>query len=131
MDKARSGMDCEAFRSGIQTYYHVSPAPELMQQLAAHARGCEPCAELLRTCEELSCREFSDSLHVYVTRDLADERQQVFERHLGICPDCRNYLDSYRRVIELCSAAFDEGSLPSEPVPEELLRAILKARGRG
>ena len=121
-------MNCEAFQSGIQTYYHVSPTPELWEKLTAHALGCAPCAEHLRICQELSCREFVQTLDAYVARELAQERLLVFERHLGICPDCRNYLDSYRRVIELTDAAFLLDAAPGEPVPERLLRAILQAR---
>jgi predicted anti-sigma-YlaC factor YlaD len=49
----------------------------------------------------------------------------VFDAHLAVCPDCRNYLASYRRTIGLVKAM--QTAAPRE-VPEGLVRAVLAAR---
>lgn len=55
--------------------------------------------------------------------------RKAFDRHVGICRDCRDYVDSYVRTIELEGATFadPDGPLP-EDVPEELVHGILAAR---
>jgi len=55
--------------------------------------------------------------------------RKAFDRHVGICRDCRDYVDSYVRTIALEESAFadPDGPLP-EDVPEELVHGILAAR---
>ena len=79
---------------------------------------------------ELSCREFVEFLDAYLNGELAEGSRIVFDRHLEACPDCRNYLDSYRVTVRLGRLALrDEERLPETQIPEELVRAILETRG--
>jgi anti-sigma factor RsiW len=79
----------------------------------------------------LNCREFVDFLMAYLDDALPTGQRRVFESHLGECPSCVTYLDTYRETVRLgrrlCSDP--EGQVPDD-VPEPLLRAILAARGR-
>jgi anti-sigma factor RsiW len=80
----------------------------------------------------MNCREFTEFLHEYLFGDLPAAERAEFEGHLAECPWCVAYLDSYRKTIELERAAYDgpEESPPPADAPEELIRAILRARPR-
>ena len=54
----------------------------------------------------MTCHELSDFLLDYVSNELPDATREIFERHLSACPDCRRYLDSYRKTIAMSRAAF-------------------------
>ena len=80
----------------------------------------------------MNCREFTEFLHEYLFGGLSDGERAEFEKHLAECPWCVAYLDSYRKTIELEQAAFapaEDELLPAD-VPDELIQAILLARGR-
>ena len=57
---------------------------------------------------------------------LARDHAATFDRHLAVCPDCTNYLESYRKTMGLSVAAMSE--LGKREIPEDLVRAILEAR---
>ena len=65
----------------------------------------------------------------YLGDELSLAERAVFEEHLAACPDCVNYLDSYRQTVRLTKAVCrcPEGPVPEE-VPEALIRAILAAQ---
>ena len=77
----------------------------------------------------MTCREFADFMMDYLSEELSSESRARFDRHLGVCTNCRNYLTSYEETIKLGRKAFEdeEASLPAD-VPEALVRAILAAR---
>ena len=82
----------------------------------------------------MSCREFIEYLWRYLDDDIPQLERATFEQHLAVCPHCERYLDSYKRTIVLGKAAFlDERSdtCLSEPVPEELVVAVIAARRAG
>jgi predicted anti-sigma-YlaC factor YlaD len=76
----------------------------------------------------ITCRELAEFLDDYVAGALAAERRAVFEEHLVVCPDCRNFLGSYRRTIGMVKCA---GEAVPRDVPAELVRAVLAARDEG
>lgn len=77
----------------------------------------------------ITCRELIDFLHLYLEDELPEDRHAEFDRHLAVCEACRAYLRQYGETIRLGKAAFTH---PDDPVaaetPEELVRAVLKAR---
>lgn len=80
----------------------------------------------------MTCQEFVEFLMAYLDGELSAEVGRVFEAHVGECPPCLAYLDSYRETVRLGRSLCDEpeGPVPEE-VPEGLVRAILDARRRG
>ncbi len=76
----------------------------------------------------MNCRDLIEFLGDYFSRDLPPGQHAEFERHLGLCPPCRHYLEAYEQTIRLGKAACEDESLP--PLPEALIQAILAARGR-
>jgi anti-sigma factor RsiW len=77
---------------------------------------------------ELTCREFVAFLSEYLEGELDPDEAARFEAHLAECPDCVTYLESFRETIRLGRECFAEGAELAD-VPEELLAAILSARG--
>lgn len=77
----------------------------------------------------MTCQELTDFLDEYLEGSLEPAIRSAFERHLGVCVDCRNYLDSYRRAIEISRVALRRAEeVESSGVPESLIQAILVAR---
>ena len=53
----------------------------------------------------------------------------MFELHIKLCRECRDYLAAYRRTMAISRRALDapDDAVP-EDVPEDLIEAILAAR---
>lgn len=78
----------------------------------------------------MNCRELLDFLMAYLDGELAPEVRAEFDRHLAVCPPCIDYLQSYRRTLELARQSLpanDEEAVP-QPIPDDLVRAILQSR---
>ncbi len=77
----------------------------------------------------MTCQELTDFLMAYLDDELPDKERAVFEEHMGMCPPCVAYIESYKETVELgkavCRADCDE--LPTD-VPENLISAILASR---
>ena len=77
----------------------------------------------------ITCEQFEDFVLAYIEDELPRRQRSVFEFHLKICRECRDYLAAYRRTVELGKAAFAEPSAPlPDTVPEDLIKAVLDAR---
>jgi anti-sigma factor RsiW len=121
-------VNCDAFHSALNEYFHGTPSAADRAEVERHAKGCKPCGDRLRVAKELSCRDFVSFLNEYIEDELPPPRRAVFDRHLAICPDCTAYIDSYRKTITLSRRALKGGAPALEEIPEELLKAILAAR---
>ena len=77
----------------------------------------------------ITCREFEAFVLRYLDGELTKGEARVFEWHLRMCRECREYLAAYRRAIEIGQATIchDDETLPDD-VPEDLVAAILDAR---
>jgi anti-sigma factor RsiW len=76
----------------------------------------------------ITCRELIDFLHLYLEDELTPDRAAEFERHLGVCGSCVNYIETYRQAIILGKHSFQDSEAPaSSCAPEELVDAVLKA----
>jgi anti-sigma factor RsiW len=78
----------------------------------------------------MTCGELVDFLMAYLDGELSAAQRTAFEHHLGECPECEAYLRSYRDTVRLGKTLGDgDDPLPAD-VPEELVQAIVTARGR-
>jgi len=77
----------------------------------------------------LTCRELFDFLTEYAEGTLPAEQKARFEEHLGVCSQCEEFLETYRKTVELTAESWcsDTEDVP-EQVPEALVQAILDAR---
>ena len=77
----------------------------------------------------LTCEEFEDFISDYFEGNLPAVQRRVFNLHLKVCRECRDYLSAYQRSIEIGKAVFEEANAPIPgDVPEDLVKAILDAR---
>ena len=77
----------------------------------------------------ITCRELIGFLDEYVANAMTPDRQQAVNQHLAVCPDCVNYLDSYRKTIALGRAAFAELDAPAPAtVPAGIIKAVLASK---
>ncbi len=76
----------------------------------------------------ITCVEFEGFINSYLDESLPTKQRKLFEWHLRICRDCREYLAAYKRTVELSQATLGGANddVPQD-VPEDLIRAILDA----
>ena len=79
----------------------------------------------------VTCRDFVEFLDQYLANGLPVSQRDEFNGHLAACPSCVAYMKSYLQTIQLGRDALRDADepVPAE-VPEELIQAILSARGR-
>ena len=77
----------------------------------------------------ITCREFEDFVLRYLDGELSRKQRAVFELHMRLCRECREYLAAYQRTIEIGCKAFESAdeTVPDD-VPEDLIKAILESR---
>jgi anti-sigma factor RsiW len=79
----------------------------------------------------MTCRELIEFLMAYLDHELPPQQRAAFEAHLIECDDCVAYLDTYKETMRLGKSAFlDEECDAENQVPEELIAAVIAARGR-
>jgi anti-sigma factor RsiW len=75
----------------------------------------------------LTCQQLLDLLSDYVEGRLSAEEAARLDEHLSLCPPCVDYLNSFRATLAACRAV-GEAWEAADPLPEELVQAILKAQ---
>jgi anti-sigma factor RsiW len=76
----------------------------------------------------MTCSEITDVLLDYVSGEMPEPLRTAFDAHLRICPDCRRYLDGYRKTIVLTRSSLRDRESEVAAMPEELVAAILKLK---
>ena len=77
----------------------------------------------------ITCKEFEDFILDYLDDELPALQRSRFERHIRLCRECKQYLQAYQRTLEVSRAVFPLADSPvPNDVPEDLIKAILKAR---
>lgn len=80
----------------------------------------------------MTCRELIDFLDEYEAGTQSPEVRAEFERHLSACPECRDYLKTYRDTLNLARASCEEhGDRIPDDVPVDLVRGVLAAQRSG
>ncbi len=79
----------------------------------------------------MTCKELIAFLMDYLDGDLPDEEMRHFDEHIGICPECTDYLESYKETVRVGKMICQpDGGLPAD-IPEDLVTTILAARRAG
>lgn len=80
----------------------------------------------------MTCRDLYGFLDAFLEGSLEAATRATFEAHLLRCAACRRYLQSYQRTVEIARAAETSDTAAHAHAltgaPEELIRAILRAR---
>ena len=76
----------------------------------------------------MTCREFTEFLDRFLADELSSAERTQFERHLSVCKDCTNYLDTYKQTLEVTDEALaaSDGEVPAD-VPDALVDAVMAA----
>ena len=82
------------------------------------------------TARAITCRELIEFLAAYLDGKLPVEERVRFDAHLSVCPDCVDYLATYRKTIHLGKRALAAEAEVVEDLPATLVDAILAARTR-
>ena len=53
---------------------------------------------------EKTCRQMTDLVLDYLTNKLSPRVKREFEQHLGICPDCVNFLQTYKKTVAVTNS---------------------------
>jgi anti-sigma factor RsiW len=77
----------------------------------------------------VNCEEFETFILDYLEGDLPAPKRRVFEWHLRLCRECRDYLAAYRASLDLARQAMaaDE-EITDKDIPEDLVAAVIAAR---
>jgi hypothetical protein len=73
----------------------------------------------------ISCKQLIDFCLDYIEGDLPDNEQVDFRRHLGHCPDCVTFFETYRRTPEVSREAM---GIQIPLSVKEAVRAYLRDR---
>ena len=83
---------------------------------------------------ELTCQQIIDFIMTYLDGELPQRERAIFEKHLSLCKQCVDYLESYKTTVALAkaSATSETNVKPTEMpnVPEGLIKAILASRDK-
>jgi len=72
-----------------------------------------------------TCKEITDLIFGYLNDTLSRSVKRDFQRHLRVCPDCVNFLNTYKKTVAT------SGSLRPEEMPAKVRDNILDfLRGR-
>jgi anti-sigma factor RsiW len=73
----------------------------------------------------ISCHQIVEYCLDYIEGDLPEDEQLRFRRHLGQCPDCVTFFETYRRTPEVSREVLGT----TMPVSvKESVRSFLRAR---
>ena len=75
-----------------------------------------------------TCKEISRLIESYLTDQLAPSLKSEFEKHLSICPDCVNFLKTYKKTVAL-SGTLEPSALPAK-VRDNVLEFLRKKMRR-
>ena len=79
----------------------------------------------------MTCRELTSFIGEYLAGELDIEVRTTFDRHLSVCPNCRQYVADYQRTVQLSRSTISDADDPVPgDVPDALVSAILAARRR-
>ncbi|QLC20769.1 zf-HC2 domain-containing protein [Parasphingopyxis sp. CP4] len=79
----------------------------------------------------IDCQEFETFIIAYFDDELTPRQRLIFNMHLRVCRECREYLRAYQASMTLAraSAASAETELPE--LPEDLIVAVVDALSDG
>jgi len=73
----------------------------------------------------ITCKEFNSFIFDYTEGLLSDKQLTLFERHMKVCPMCRNFLKTYIAGYKAGKALFPFSDIDvPDTAPKDLLDAI-------
>ena len=66
-----------------------------------------------------TCKQITDLIYDYFNDKLSPAVKKDFQQHLRVCPDCVNFLHTYKKTVRVA------GSLRVENMPSKVRKNIL------
>ncbi|MEP2338549.1 MAG: zf-HC2 domain-containing protein [Anderseniella sp.] len=77
----------------------------------------------------ITCAEFEAFVTAYLDGSLSNTQRRVFEFHLAVCRECRDYLSAYQSAMTVTRDVLDAETADTlADVPEDLVSAVLAAQ---
>jgi len=87
--------------------------------------------KMLRMPAMITCVEAESFIIDYLEGDLPPAKVHIFEMHLKLCRECRDYLAAYKQSAALGQAVSDDPeAAATDALPEDLVKAIVDANCR-
>ena len=75
-----------------------------------------------------TCRQMTDLVLGYLTGKLSPSVKREFEQHLAVCPDCMNFLNTYKKTVAVTKSV-QQSDLPAR-VRDNILSFLRKRMRR-
>lgn len=76
----------------------------------------------------MTCRELIEFLAEYIDGGCTTSERAEFERHLSLCRECADYVNSYRQTIRAVRTSSQyTGRCSPPPMPADLVSAVRRA----
>jgi anti-sigma factor RsiW len=72
------------------------------------------------------CKDLVENMMDYIDNELDMKTLEELEKHTSECPECRAFVDTYKRMLELTSKLKDRSFVT--PEIRERLKALLKSK---
>ncbi len=72
------------------------------------------------------CRDVVENIMDYIDNELDLKTLKELENHMGECPECKAFVDTYRRMLDLSGKMKEETFVT--PEVRERLKNLLKSR---
>ena len=70
--------------------------------------------------DQIDCKSIVSNIMGYIDNELDLETMNALEKHLELCPECKSFVDTYRKMLEL------SGSLKNKKFVTPEIRSRLK-----
>lgn len=77
----------------------------------------------------IDCRDFEAFIIAYFEDELTPKQLFIFNTHLRVCRECREFLRAYKATMDLASGAHGLPIADLPEVPEDLIAAVIDALG--
>lgn len=72
------------------------------------------------------CKDLVENIMDYIDNELDMKTLEELERHAGECPECRTFIDTYKRMLDLTGKLKDKSFVT--PEIRDKLKTLLKSK---
>jgi anti-sigma factor RsiW len=72
------------------------------------------------------CKDLVENIMDYIDNELDMKTLEELERHAGECPECRAFIDTYKRMLDLTGKLKDKSFVT--PEIRDKLKSLLKSK---
>jgi anti-sigma factor RsiW len=72
------------------------------------------------------CKDLVENIMDYIDNELDMKTLEELERHAGECPECRAFIDTYKRMLDLTGKLKDRSFVT--PEIRDKLKKLLKSK---